>query len=873
MSIYNKNKFMIPKTKLKVTERKNIFGLLDKSQDTKLSIIWAQAGSGKTTAVVSWLETRNLENNTVWISLDERDNRPEMFSRCLAEAMGRVLGEEPQLQSEQTIDSLLNRISSLDRSLIFVFDDFHHIKNSEILKEVKYFIDGIGGNIHIIITSRSKLNLNLAKLRLNGEITEIDRKDLNFSLEEAAEFIGANSELEIPEKTVKLLWERTEGWIAGIQMALLTMRERKDIGEFEEKFSGCSSYIQDYFCEEVYNDQEDQTKDFLLKTSILEELTPELCNAVTGRNDSQQILEQIYDTNMFIDRLDYSGRTYRYHRLFKEFLMCKAKGMNVDAFYKASSQAAKWYEENGLLNSAINQYMEVGNFEPVVDLVESECIRMIFCGEQLEVMHWLESIPQDIVLKNPRFCIARMFIYVSDDISYAKYQEFAERALEEQTDEAYISECRGVMQIVRGDRHLIRSEYRKSIDCYRKAQSALEGSTLYSIAVSLKLGVACFYMKDLEGEKEHFDNAMLLSQAYQDDVLYLVVSRTAVFTRLLRRQLAECESICNVCINSKMSDSLKKSPLMSFFYIVLSLVYFDRNDIGRSDEFVNRGLEPIEREGRPLQYYYTLYTGLYVYAGILNEKGNKGELEKVCDRIEDLSKAHGDERVPDIYYLNKVESYFDVFKMERFMEAGKTSLVEKYVSKMDFKNPEEVVMFCRTLVDKGKSDDALMLLNKVLSAEKDDSNRYVCLKAIVLRAEIFSQEDQYENATRDFKEALTLGCDNGFVRLFSFRNIKTSKMLIKTIRGMKFNKDYYKMGEYLNKIAGLYSEEEGAEIVSKREKEVLQLIENGAKNSEIAKELFITESTVKSHILNIYSKLGVNNRVQAVAKAKEIGVL
>jgi len=430
-----------------------------------------------------------------------------------------------------------------------------------------------------------------------------------------------------------------------------------------------------------------------------------------------------------------------------------------------------------------------------------------------------------------------------------------------------------VMQIVNGDRHLVRSEYKKSLDCYKKAQSALEGSTLYNIAISLKMGVAYFYMKDLEGEKEHFDKAMLLSQAYQDDVLYLIVSRTAVFTRLLRRQLAECESICNVCINSKMSDSIKKSPLMSMFYIILALVYFDRNDVSRAEEYVHRGIEPLEREGKPLQYYYTLYTGLYVYAGVLHEKGNKAELEKVCDRIEDLSKAHGDERVPDIYYLNKVESYFDVFKMERFMEAGKTSLVEKYVSKMDFKNPEEVVMFCRTLVDKGKSDDALMLLNKVLSAEKDDSNRYLCLKAIILRAEIFSQDDQYENATRDFKEALTLGFENGFVRIFSFRNIKTSKMLIKTIRGMKFNKDYYKMGEYRNKIAGLYSEDEGAEIISRREKEVLQLIENGAKNSEIAKELFITESTVKSHILNIYSKLGVNNRVQAVAKAKEIGLI
>jgi len=873
MSNFNKSKFMIPKTKLKVIERKSIFGMLDKSHNTKLTIIWAPAGSGKTTAVVSWLEARNLTNSTVWISLDERDDTPDIFLNCLAEAVERECGEDIRPKTEQTIDSLLNRISGLDRSLIFVFDDFHYMKNCEILKGVKHFIDGIGGNIHVIVTSRSKLNLNLARLRLNGEVTEIDRKDLNLSYEEASEFVELNAELDIPEKTVKQLWERTEGWVAGIQMALLTMKERKDIGDFEEKFSGCSSYIQDYFCEEVYNEQTEEIKEFLLKTSILEELTLELCNTVTVRQDSQQILEQIYETNMFIDKLDYDGRTFRYHRLFKEFLMCKAKGMNVEAFYEASSKAAKWYKDNGLLNNAINQYMEVGNFEPVIELVESECIKMVLYSEQFEVMHWLEKIPQDIILKNPRFCITNMFIYMNDDISYTRYQEFAERALAEYEDGEYKKECQGIILIVKGDRHLIKSEYKESISYYEKALGSLGDSTFYNIAINLKLGVAYFYMNDLAGEKKCFDRAMMLSQAYQDDVLYLVACRTVVFTKLLRRQLGDCENICNVCINSKMSDALKKSALMSIFYIILALVYFERNDITKAEEFVHKGMETIEKEGRTLQHYYTLYTALYVYAGVLLEKGNKAEFERVGDRIEELSKVHGDDRLPDIYYLNRVEAYFDVLKMERFLEAGKISLVEKYISKMDFKNPEEVILFSQTLVDKGKSEDALMLLNKILSSNKDDSNKYVSLKASILRAEIFSQEDQYENATRDLKEALKLGYDNGFVRIFSLKSIKTSKMLIKTIRGMKFNKDYYKMGEYLNKIASLYSTDEASEIISKREKEVLQLIENGAKNSEIAKELFITESTAKSHILNIYSKLGVHNRVQAVAKAKEMGII
>lgn len=872
MPIYSKNKFLIPKAKLKIVEKKDVFGLLDKSQETKLAIVCAQAGSGKTAAVSSWIEARNLEDSIIWISFDERDNKPEIFVKCLMEAAGRFLGNNRLEKADMSMEYLLNILSDSNKNITFVFDDFHCITDNEILKEVKYFIDSIGENIHLIITSRSKLNLNIAKLRLNGEVIEIGKNDFNFSLEETAEFVQGNTKLELPEKIIKQLWEKTEGWIAGIQMALFSIKEKKDIGEFEEKFSGCSSYLQDYFYEEVYNRQTREIKEFFLKTSILEDLTAELCNAASERNDSQQILEYLYDNNLFIDKLDYDGRTYKYQRLFKEFLICRAEGANVEAFYEAGSRAAKWYRDNGFLNNAINQYIGIGNFEPVVGLVESECIKMIFRGGHQEVMRWLENIPEDIIIKNPRLSIARMFLYISDDISYAKYREFAIRALNGHNEDEYKKECLGVMLIAEGDRNVIRSEYKKSLESYKNAQTMLEGSIFYDIVINLKFGTAYFYLKDFEKEKEHFDKAMLQSQAYLDDMLYIMANRTVLFAKMLRRQLNECENICSICINGKINKNIKKSPLMSVFYIGLALVYLERNDIERADEFVKKGLELIENDKKPFQYYYTMFAGLYVYAGVLLEKGSKAELDRICTHMEELSQTHFDERVPDIYFLNKAENYIDAFRIERFMEAGKTSLVGKYISKMDFKDPDEIVLFCRSLVDKGKSDDALMLLNKVISEGKD-KNGYAELKAVVLRAEIFSQDDQYENATRDFKEALTKGYKDGFVRIFSYSNIKTSKMLIKTIRGMKFNKDYYKMGEYLNKIASLYADEENTEIISRREKEVLELIENGARNSDIAKELFITESTVKSHILNIYSKLGVNNRIQAVAKAKEMGII
>ena len=871
---HNKSKFIIPKIKHNVVQRENIFNNLDMALNTKLTIISAPAGSGKTTSVVTWLASRNLTESTIWISLDERDNNLAAFWSCIFLAVGRTKDKELEndVLTESIVDLLLNNLSLVDKQLILVIDNFHFIKDKDILMGIKHLIDGIADNIHIIITSRVKTNINLARLRLNGEVTEIDRKELNFSLEELLVFIN-NTEFRIQEENIRVLRERTEGWIAGVQIALMSMEGSMDITEFDQEFSGSNSYIQDYFCEEVFNNQPDEIKGFLLSTCILDNLNSELCNAVSCIKNSQQILEQIYDKNLFIEKLDYNGKNFRYYRLFKEFLIYKLNGINKEEVYEISSRAARWYEENGLINNAINQYISVGNYQPVIKLIETECIKKVLSNDYFYVMNWLENIPQDIIIKNPKFCITYMYINIYDDINYNKYLDLAQKALDNWPDEGYKKECFGILDIVAGDKKLIESKYKNSLECYENALKHLDKDEFWNIVIKLKSGVVYFYLQDTVLEKRSFDKAILISQSYQDEVMSLVVYRTIIFTKLLRGQLSECESICNLCLHNNVNEELQKSSLMSIFYIGLALVYYEKNDMDKAEEYVIKGIKLNEQQGELSLHYYTLYIGYYIYAGILLHRNSKNELEEVYQKLEEILQKYSHNKLSDRYYFHKLKDYLEILKIERYLESGKINLVEKYISKRDFKIAEELLMFTRVLISKGKSEDALMLLNKILTSEKDSENKYLNLRAYIFRAEIFSQEDQYENATKDLKEALIIGYKNGFIRLFSFKQIKMSKMLLKTIRSMKFNKDYYKMGEYLNIVLGLYSTEESTEIVSKREKEVLKLIENGAKNSEIAKELFITESTAKSHILNIFSKLDVHNRVQAVAKAKEIGII
>lgn len=876
---HNKTKFVIPKKKCKIILREKVLKKLDEALNTKLTIISAPAGSGKTTSVISWIYSRELENNVIWISLDERDDKIDVFWSSFITAIKKFkdskdekndFQDNQEISIESIVDVVLNSISSINDNLIFVIDDFHFVEDKDILMEIKHFIDGIFDNVHIIITSRSKTNINVSKLRLDGEVTEIDMRDLNFSLKETSEFLNENMEIRVSKESIKRLNEATEGWIAGIQIAALSMNGRKDISEIEEKFSGNNEYIQDYFCEEILNDKSEEIKEFLLKTCILDELNADLCNAVICKKNSQQILEELCDMNLFIDKLDYDGKSFRYNKLFREFLMSKLNGVNKEEVSEVSNRAASWYEKNGCVNSAVNQYIHVENYEQAIKLIEDKCVKKIFTNEYFYVLGWLKSMPQDIIIKNPRFCMVHMCTYIYDDINYCKYLEFTEKALENYEDENYKKECTSILSIIKGDKSFIKSEYEKSIKYYEDALAYLGKDIFWNTIINLKLGIINFYLKNFDLEKKYFHEALILSQSYGDDILYLSASRIIIFVKLLTGELIQCENICNTCLGSNINEELKKSSHIAIFYIALALVYYEKNNINKAEEYVLKGLKFLEEEWDS----YTAFLGYYVYSGIVLEKNprnERNELNKIYEKIEELSQKYDDYRLLDKYYFHKLKDNFKVLKMRRLIQCGEINSVEKYITKRDFKIPEELIVFSRILIYKEKSDDALMLLNKILTSEKD--NKYLIIRAYVMRAEIFSQNDQYENATRDLREALIIGFENGFIRIFLLKQVKANKILLKTIKSMKFNKDYYKMGEYLNKILSLYSTEESSEIISKREKEVLMLIESGAKNSEIAKALFITESTTKSHILNIFSKLGVRNRIQAVAKAKEIGII
>ncbi|AYD40875.1 LuxR family transcriptional regulator [Clostridium fermenticellae] len=853
-----KNKFMIPKRKNKVVGIKKVLNKLDNALNKKFTIISAKAGSGKTTVVMSWIYSRNLEDNIIWISLNERDNNQDIFWKTVTLAV--------QGQSDSLANLKLENILSLDKNMIFVFDNLQVIKDENVLDQIKKFVYSVPNNVHIIAVSRERLNINVSKLRLDGEVTEIFGEELVFSLEDTKKFLESNLEFTVTKQCAQILNNASNGWAAGIKIAALSVNTENELVELCKDFDGSNRYIQDYFSEEVFDYQSEEIKEFLLKTCVLDELDEYLCNYITTKQDSQKLLEKMYDENLFTNKLDYSGKIFRYDKLFKEFLISKIDNEDKEKINELGSKVAYWYEKNGFIDKAVNQYINVKNYTQAISLVEGECLKKVFTNEYFYVLNWLKRIPQDVIVGNPRFCMVYMYINLYDDTNYSKYKDLVNKSIKNR-DEKYKNECIAILNIIIGDKNFISSNYEKSIEYYKESLKNLEHDEFWNTVLNLKLGLTYFYLNDFESEKKFFENSINLSREHNEATLKLTVNRVIIFTDLIMGRLNECENICNLSLNDAIANGMEGSQLISIFYMVLAFVYYEKNCLEKAEQYVLRGLEIAEEWD-----VYPMFIGYYIYSGI-SLKDNKNKSNKILKKLNEFFVMDDYSSLLDKYYFLKLRDYFKALKVKRLIECGKAKWVEDYIVNRDFKIKVEFIVFSDALMYKGKLDDSLMVLNVILASMTERDSKYLSIMAYIFRAEIFSKKNQYENATKDFRMALILGYNDSFVRFFFLHDQKSIKVLIKTIQSMMFNKDYYGMEKYLNTILNLYSTDEDCKILSKREKEVLLLIEKGAKNSEIAKNLFITESTAKSHILNIFTKLGVKNRIRAVSKARDMGII
>ncbi|NMB87493.1 MAG: LuxR family transcriptional regulator, partial [Chloroflexi bacterium] len=416
-------KCYLPETHPGILARERLAQKLDAGLQPgkRLLLLCAPAGYGKTSLVSAWV--RGLAGPpAVWLSLDEGDNDPGRFwAYCIrslqsaqpgfGEDLLAILQSPQPFSAEAVLPNLINAIAAYPQLRLLVLDDYHLVKAAPVHDSLAFFIDHLPPHFRLALLSRSDPPLALARLRARQQLVEIRISDLRFTAQESAVYLRQLRGLALSDTDLAALEQRTEGWITGLQLAALSMQDRPDVDDFLRSFSGSNTYVLDYLTEEVIDHQSAETRQFLVQTSLLERLSAELCNAVTGRDDSQALLEGILKNNLFLIPLDQERHWFRYHHLFADLLQTQLERVQPGLAGELHRRAGAWYAAHGFYGEAIRHLLAAGEVEQAAGLVEQKALTILFSGEMMTIAGWLEALPAGLAGRHPYLNVYQAWIH------------------------------------------------------------------------------------------------------------------------------------------------------------------------------------------------------------------------------------------------------------------------------------------------------------------------------------------------------------------------------------------------------------------------------------------------------------------------------
>src|SRR5215207_3424989 len=418
-----KPKLRAPAPRPEQLVRRKLLDLLRNGLDTRVSVMSAPTGYGKTTLLAHWRQVEEAELPFAWVSLDEQDNDPIRLWRHILEALRRVVPEEDfgadvlvglSAAGEGfvgiTLPTLINELAELPHKVVLVLDDYQFVTEKDVHESVTFFVDHLPENAHLVISSHSDPPLPLGRMRARAQMNETRTQELAFTEEEAECLLNEKMGLDIGPDDLCVLLELTEGWPAGIYLASLSLQSKDDKHAFIESFRGSNRYIVGLLGEEVLAGLTEEVRQFLLETSVLRTMTGPLCDAVTGREDSAVLLRELARSNLFVVPLDEQGEWYRYHHLFSELLLYELKSTQLDLVPTLRNRASAWLEGAGFFEGAIRQTIEAGDYERAGLLIARHWYRYVSAGQMATVQRWLESLPEEMITNDAALVLVKAWI-------------------------------------------------------------------------------------------------------------------------------------------------------------------------------------------------------------------------------------------------------------------------------------------------------------------------------------------------------------------------------------------------------------------------------------------------------------------------------
>ena len=869
MSTILTTKLHVPPLRSGHVSRPRLLAKLKPRPDERITLVSAPAGYGKTALIVEWLaQPQDAAPKVAWLSLDEQDNDPVHFLTHLIAAARQVnqdLGEATLglLQAPQppppeaVIGALINDIALLPAPFVLALDDYHVIHELGIHRQLGFLVEHQPSQVHLIIVTREDPPLPLARLRARGQIVEIRQEDLRFSPDECATFLHQVMGLDVAPTDVAALERRTEGWIAGLQLAGLSMRGRDDVSGFVEAFTGSSRYVLDYLIGEVLEQQPAEVQDFLLKTSILDRLTAELCDAVTQRQDSQRILQLLDQSNLFVVPLDQSRSWYRYHNLFAELLSQRLRSTEAQSEMDLHRRASEWFAAKRLLPEAIQHALAAADWERAAVLVEGESVTMLRRGELVTLLGWIKALPKETVFKRPelsRDCGWALTLTGQLDAA----EEFLQRAESSAGGDGALL---GTILVAQAYHLRARGDNAGAIERGQRALDLLPDSDPLSRSlVALTLGLAHWSRGDLQGAEKALEEVDRAAKQSRNHYARMTALSYLGVIQAIHGRLRRAAEMCRLA-----SEMGGQSPPVAPAHIELGVLLYEWNDLEASAHHLQIGIEMSQRTGNLM-----ILSDGYRTLALLQQA--RGEAETAQATLQLADRLAYDHEVTPLTRLRNAACHV-LLELAAGDLAGAQHWAEQVTGPADASPlfPLLGLTLARILLADGEKAQASETLAELYETASRAGWGSGMVEVRALQAVAASAP---ADALGFLADALKLAQPEGFVRTFLDKG-EPMKLLLERLRAIGGERK-----EYILALLAAFGGSGKApasqplvEPMSERELEILRLVADGLSNQEIARRLVISVGTAKSHVHHILGKLGSDSRTQAVAKARELSLL
>jgi LuxR family maltose regulon positive regulatory protein len=914
-------KLYIPPPRDNVVVRTRLIERLNEGLRRKLTLVSAPAGFGKTTLVSEWIATltpsplpggEGLAVRVAWLSLDEGDNEPARFLAYFVAAVQTIAakvgtGVLAILQSPQPppieaiLTSLVNDITTVPDNFVLVLDDYHVIEDQPVNQALTFLVEHLPSQMHLLIATREDPPLPLARLRVRGQLTELRAADLRFTPAEAAGFLNQVMGLNLTAEDIAVLENRTEGWIAGLQLAALSLQGQADATRFIQAFTGSHHFVLDYLIEEVLRRQSESVQIFLLQTSILERLCGPLCEAVllTPAGFGQETLKYLERANLFIVPLDNERHWYRYHRLFADLLRQRlGQSSTPEKISEYHIRASQWHEQNGDEAAAFQHAIAARDFGRAAGLAELAWRGMDGTFQLAAWLSWVKQLPDDVIGIRP--VLSTQYAWALMDTGAIEACEshlrHAERCLAGSSDEMIVVEQEqfeslpAMIALARAYVAQVQGNFAATVKYAELALQLIPQEDLFRRAQAIvTLEFTHWASGDLEAAHKAM-NDWMSSMQQAGNIVFVVASAFALADiQVAQGHLREAVRTYQQSLQLAAESGPEAQAITAHHYLGLALLYHEMN---HAEAFAQHW-QKAEELGQRTTLVDWPYRWCLAQARL---KQDEGELDVALELLDEAQRVYVRNPAPDLHPS-------EALKTQVYLKQGRLAKAQEWARERGLSADDEIsylrefehMTLARILIAEYQTTqvdrsilEAVDLLSRLLKTAEVQRRTGSVIAILVMQALAHQAQGNLPAARAALERALTLTEPEGYVRIFVDEGA-AMRLLILDFRfwiEKQGQSESRRLSGYTTKLLTAFEQaaavpqskiqnpkSEFLEPLSPRELEVLRLIAQGLSNQEIADRLFLAVSTVKGYTRAIFDKLQVQRRTEAAARARELGLL